>query len=361
MRPIFKLPLLSILWLFLPGGADRAWAQGDVWNPGPDMPTPRRLLAAAVEGGKLYTFGGCGSPCFQPPLHTSTFEETRVEIYDPATKAWTADPNPMPTISYGGAAVAPGNGKIYTLGGYLSGNVVQEYTPGTGPGQTTGSWRLRSPMPTPRYGLAAVALNGKIYAIGGSGPSNALEMYDPATDTWTPKAPMPTARVFLAAAAVDGKIYAIAGSPDCCGAAQTNVVEIYDAATDTWRTGAPLPIAEQTSAAAAMNGKVYVLGGFIPGSGVQAATFEYDPGTNARTAKAPMPIPRDQAPAAVLDGEIVVAGGSTNCHCMARSETERYTPPAVPDLSIDKDDHVLFYRLGDILTYTITIKNPGSV
>jgi hypothetical protein len=56
----------------------------------------------------------------------------------------------MPVILYGAAAVAPGNGKIYTFGGVLSGNVVQQYDP------QDDSWTLRRPMPTPRYGLAAV-------------------------------------------------------------------------------------------------------------------------------------------------------------------------------------------------------------
>src|SRR3954468_20534966 len=128
MKATIQWLMLPLLGLLLPGSADRVWAQGDVWKLGPDMPTARRLLAAAVEGGKLYTFGGCGSPCFQPPLHTSTFAETRGEIYD--GEKGTADPNPMPTILYGAPAVAPGNGRIYTLGGYLSGIVVQEYSPG---------------------------------------------------------------------------------------------------------------------------------------------------------------------------------------------------------------------------------------
>lgn len=51
----------------------------------PQLPTARRLLAAAAEGDLIFTFGGCGSPCFQPPFHTSTFEETRLEIFDTET------------------------------------------------------------------------------------------------------------------------------------------------------------------------------------------------------------------------------------------------------------------------------------
>src|SRR5262245_39497136 len=175
--------------ILAPSGG-RALAQGDPWNPtAPPLPTARRLLAAAVEGGKIYTFGGCGSPCFEPPLHTSTVEERRVEVFDPGAGPG-ADPwserRPMPAILFGAAAAAPGNGRIYTFGGYVTGQLVQEYDP------ATDTWTAKAPMPTPRYGLAAVALAGKIYVLGGgsgSGPSAALEVYDPATDLWSPKAP----------------------------------------------------------------------------------------------------------------------------------------------------------------------------
>ncbi len=310
--------------------AGRAEARQGSWQRAPPMPTPRRLLAAAALDGKAYALGGCGSACFEPPLQTSAFEETRVEVYDPVANSWTAR-NPMPTILFGAAAVAPGNGKIYTLGGVLSGNVVQEYDP------AADSWTLRRPMPTPRYGLAVVALDGKLYALGGSGPSNAMEVYDPATDTWSSRAPLPTARIFLAAAVAGGKVYAIGGSPDCCGGSQTDVVEVYDPATDRWGTAAPLPVALQVSAAAGIGGLIYTFGGFIPGAGVQSTTLQYTPASDSWAEQAPMPTPRDQAPAVVLPGAGAnVLGGAIHCHCQALAENERFTPnELVADLTVE--------------------------
>ncbi|HVR07517.1 MAG TPA: kelch repeat-containing protein, partial [Thermoanaerobaculia bacterium] len=311
--------------------AGRAQAQQGSWQPAKAMPTPRRLLAAAALDGKAYALGGCGSACFEPPLQTSAFEETRVEVYDPSSDTWAVK-NPMPTILFGAAAVAPGNGKIYTLGGVVSGNVVQEYEP------ASDSWTLRQPMPTPRYGLAAVALDGKIYAIGGNGPSNAVEVYDPATDTWSSRAPMTTARVFLAAAVAGGKIYAIGGSPDCCGNSQTDVVEVYDPAADRWDMAAPLPVALQVSAAAGIDGLIYTFGGFVPGSGLTGATFQYTPGLDAWTRQPDMPTPRDEAPAVVLGGDAFVLGGAVQCHCQALPYNERFTPVLLTptaDLAVD--------------------------
>src|SRR5260370_6465419 len=109
-------------------GAHPMQGSSDSWLQECPMTTPRRLLAAAVQGGLVYALGGCGSACFMPPLQTSTYEATRVEVYDPSSNTWS-DRNPMPVILFGAAAVAPGNGKIYTFGGVLSGNVVQQYEP----------------------------------------------------------------------------------------------------------------------------------------------------------------------------------------------------------------------------------------
>lgn len=327
-----------------------------LWEPRAPLSTPRRLLAAAVHDGRIYTFGGCGSPCFQPPFHTSTFEETRVEVYDPGTNSWSVGA-PLPAILFGAAAAAPGNDRIYVLGGQLTGNLTQEYDP------AADSWALRAPLPTPRHGLAAVALGGRVYALGGSGPTGAVEVYDPATDSWSARAPLPTPRVFLAAAVLDGRIYAVGGSPDCCGSARTAAVEVYDPAADAWTAAVPLPVAMQVSAAAALGGKLYVFGGFIPGQGARAATFVYDPAVGAWSAGPELPRGRDQAPTAVLGRCAHLVGGSVSCHCQPLADHERLCAgdddPRQADLGIVKDDGVARICPGEAVTYAIEAANHG--
>jgi N-acetylneuraminic acid mutarotase len=319
------------------------------WTPRAPLPAPRRLLAAAVftdaRGVEaIYTFGGCGSPCYQPPLHGSTDEETRVEIYDPRTDRWRRAANRIPAVVFGAAAAAPGDGAIYIVGGFITADTVAgglvatdavlAYDP------ARDAWSRKAPLPTPRLGLAAVALNDKVYALGGSdgrAATGAMDVYDPATGRWTPAASLPTPRAFLAATVLDGKIYAVGGAPDCCGASTTAAVEVYDPATDRWRAVRPLPVALQVSAAAAVNGRLYVLGGFIPGRGVQGDTYEYDPDNDAWTPRAPLLVPRDQAPAVAAGGEIYLLGGSNDCHCRALDANHRFTPaaPLPADLGID--------------------------
>ncbi len=358
-EPYRSLPLRVVAFLAAacfaaPGPAA---GQGDSWRGSSSLLIPRRLLAAAAEGGKIYTFGGCGSPCFAPPLHTSTLEETRVEVFD--GQSWTIK-NRMPAIVFGAAAAAGDDHLIYLFGGYLTGDAAWQYTPGSD------SWSRKANLPTPRFGLAAVALRGKIYVLGGSdgtSPSRALEVYNPLTNTWQTKAPMPTARVFLGAAAIGRKIYAVGGSPDCCGDAVTGVLEIYDTDADRWTTGAPLPVAQQVSAVAGVDGRVFTFGGFIPGAGVQGATFEYAPTTNTWTARAAMPLARDQAPAVVVDDKVHVLGGSVNCHCQALATHQSYTPnlpPLEADLEIVKGDGgVTVVSCGEPAGYMIEAINRG--
>jgi N-acetylneuraminic acid mutarotase len=146
-------------------------------------------------------------------------------------------------------------------------------------------WKSVSPMPTPRFGLAAASgLDGRIYALGGSidiqnpsaGVVDAVEVYDPSKGTWAPVQPMPTARVYLAAATdPDGLIYAIGG----VGPNSTflNVVERYDPATNAWSPIGSLPENRCCfGATTGSDGRIYSIGGFDRPNR-QKTVYAYDP------------------------------------------------------------------------------------
>jgi len=154
---------------------------------------------------------------------------------------------------------------FYVVGGYPVSNVTREYNP------ATNTWTGKAVMPTARRDLTAAAPgNGKLYAIGGNDGTNNLntnEEYSPTTNTWVTKTGMSTARTYPDSAALNGRIYVFSGSG---GTGKEN--EEYDPATDTWSVKSAIPTARTYPAAVAINNKIYVLGS--NGSGVNE---EYSP------------------------------------------------------------------------------------
>jgi N-acetylneuraminic acid mutarotase len=245
----------------------------DTWTTKAPMPTARQWLSTSAVNGKIYAFGGTPRT-YQPALST-------VEEYDPATDTWTEKAS-MPTARFVFSTSAV-DGKIYAIGGVLRAttggaeprsSAVEAYDP------ATDTWTTKTPMPTTRAFLATSVVNGKIYAIGGalSGGSSILstvEEYDPATDTWATKTSMPTRRTtVLAASAVNGIIYVIGGVRF---GSVISTVEAYDPATDTWTEKTPMPRARGFLATSAVNGKIYAIGGSLgdPWSGISRVE-EYD-------------------------------------------------------------------------------------
>jgi uncharacterized repeat protein (TIGR01451 family) len=186
-------------------------------------------------------------------------------------------------------------------------------------------WTPLTPLPTPRYRLAAAADAAacRFFVIGGWGPyDEALrsnEMYDLRTQTWQAMAPKTTATANTAAAVIDGRIYIPGGMR---GEDRLFVLEIYDPDTDTWTRGADMPQAVTGMAVAAAGGKLYVFGGNADGGAILDETRQYDPDTQLWSTRAAMPAgPRTYAAATELEGKIYVAGGWPSLKTF-----ERYDP-----------------------------------
>ncbi len=254
--------------------ASNAWAQKK------PMPHPVHHSAVAVQNGKMYLFGGFDLPTAGPPGWNPVND---VWEYDPSTDSWRMLA-PMPTKRGGGVAAVVG-GKSYVIGGagpmpgasdpairprqpQESLGTVEEYDP------ATNQWRARAPMPTPCNHMGGEAVNGKIYVIGGRlsgafiiglpGNINLVQVYDPAADSWVTKTPMPTARSGLNTANLNGIIYAAGGEMQTGQYLSAfRAFEAYDPASDTWWQLPPMLLPRHEGIMAALGNRIHVAGGTV--------------------------------------------------------------------------------------------------
>ncbi len=179
----------------------------------------------------------------------------------------------------------------------------------TGDPANTPQWTILSPMPTARYGLAAVASENLIYTIAGhtgDGPSGSVERYDPAADHWTKLASKKTPVFDVGAVVLGGKIYVPGGKLAADKA--TSVLEIYDPRQDTWEVGPPMPMGLSAYAIVAFEGKIYLFGGW-DGKRYQDSVLMFDPDTSVWQEKSHLPSPRGYAGATAVGGKIYILGG----------------------------------------------------
>jgi N-acetylneuraminic acid mutarotase len=150
--------------IYLAGGAGGAMIGNELevydpltnrWTTLTPMSCSRNHTAGGVIGGKIYVVGG------RPG------NQTCLEVYDPATNAWTRKAS-MPTGRSGiaGGVVA---GCLYVFGG--EGNPadpngvfheVEVYEP------ATDAWTRLPPMQTARHGIYAAVFGNAIYLPGGA-------------------------------------------------------------------------------------------------------------------------------------------------------------------------------------------------
>jgi N-acetylneuraminic acid mutarotase len=219
---------------------------------------------------------------------------------------------PMPETRNEVTAVAA-NDRIYVLGGSYDLTRNEEYDP------ATRTWRSRAPLPAGASHVSATVQNGKIYAVGGftgrdhKGAVDRVFEYDVAADTWRALAPLSTPRGSVGVAALDGKIHAIGGREEANDSHSRGVIgthEVFDPATGRWTQAAPLPRPRDHMVVVAVDGKIHAVGGRFAGNDDMMADHDvYDPATNAWTSAPPLPTARGGVGGTVYKGLILALGG----------------------------------------------------
>ena len=275
------------------------------WSYKASMNEARCGHSTIALNGKIFAIGG-----YVP----YGFRRT-VEVYDPIQNAW--HDSTLMNYERGDFAAAEVNGKIYVFGGCDNSgnpqNTVEEFN--------GSKWNLKASMTTYRMDHAASSVNGKIYVIGGFDNSEYLstvEEYNPEADTlggtpWSLKTPMPTPRSCLQAIALNGIIYAIGGMKydiSIPGYRHYSIVEAYDPVTNSWSVKTSMPYACYNCASAVLNSGIYVIGGRVGDNGDSCTVIEYNPLSNIWSYSTPMLTKRSDLAAAALNGKIYACGGA---------------------------------------------------
>lgn len=186
---------------------------------GARIPDPRYAVAGATIGNKLYVAGGLRrrSVVLDGVFHGVETCST-LDVYDVTSDSWSSQASMPEPVS--GATSVTLDGKLYVLGGLLSGGEptaeVRVYRPDINQWVSDPSIGAIPAMRVARHSAASAVVGGKIYVFGGmtadQSATNSCEVYDPTNRVWQMLPAMPFARYLHAAAPLDGKIYVLGGN-----------------------------------------------------------------------------------------------------------------------------------------------------
>jgi hypothetical protein len=173
-RQNFPAPIFSLLfWLIF---ISTGWTQnGGTWQTRAPMPFGRQELATGVLNGKLYVVGG-----YDAGAHSTA----TVQVYNPTTDTWTLAQALPIAVNHNAAAVV--GGKLYSFGAGVEGETFVY-----DPNNNSWVARASSHYVHRGTAAVGVINNRIYVAGGAGTPSQReLEVYDPVANTWTIKAPM---------------------------------------------------------------------------------------------------------------------------------------------------------------------------
>ncbi len=294
-----------------PDGPDGGGSQCELaapWGSAPALPLGATQETATVAlGGKLYVLGG---------FNGASGVIAAVQVFDPATCAWSAGP-PLPmTVHHVNAAVH--GDTIYVVGALTSGEFRPSgVTWSWAPGRQT-QWQVLPSMPAGSERGASITgvIGDVIYVAGGlrGGTVTDVSSFDVVARTWGPALPaLPGSRDHACGAVVGGKLYLIGGRNSALSSAVYEYTPggawLEKTAMPTARAGVACGVVGEGAAA-----RVIVVGGEGNAAspvGVFPQTEAYRPDADTWETLTPMKTPRHGMGAAAIDGKLYVPGGGT--------------------------------------------------
>jgi Galactose oxidase, central domain/Kelch motif len=279
------------------GEGDQTSTRARTTTDAPRFPDARTEVTGALWDGKIAVAGG-----LTPDRSTDRFD-----VFDVSSRRWSSGPT-LPH-RYDHASLAELGGRLYLVGGYLSGlsNPTNEVF-SLGPGETT--WKAEPSMATRRGALATAAAGGKLVAVGGVDQGgNVLattEIFTPGAG-WSAGPNLGIPREHLGATGAGDKAYALAGR-NADGA--TTSVESLVVGEGEW-SEEPAMRDERSGigAATTASGRICTGGGEVPGRSDTVPSIECLDGSSWQRV-ATMRVPRHGlAIVAEADRVHFVAGG----------------------------------------------------
>ena len=247
---------------------------GVSWTALQDMPAGRENMGIATDGTYIYLITGDDN------AGGSSISFWR---YNLTTNTYTTLAN-FPN-NYGSVSAAYLNGKIYAIGGYISGvTTAQNFVYDV----ATNGWAWGNGLPNyPRavYHLNLAAYNGKLYAAGGTtdGNSQKTYAYTPGTTAWDDAAiaDLPAPRIGAAADFLQGQWVLAGGAVN--GVASSSVIA-WDAVNNIWQDVSSLPAPREGAGGVKIPGLFLVIGGYDGQGGPFSNTvYQLLPGSNCPT------------------------------------------------------------------------------
>ena len=133
----------------------------DSWTTLAPQPTPQIMQSAVYypPTNDLYVFGG------SDPV--SGVVTNAVSVYDVASGTWSSGPAMPEVRAFMSSGYNPGNGKIYLVGGYSTGNISPAHDQTWEFDPAAGTYTNRATHPHGFGGAASGILNGHLYSAGG--------------------------------------------------------------------------------------------------------------------------------------------------------------------------------------------------
>ncbi len=229
------------------------------------LPEPRLEPATTTYGGRLYVVGGYDASSVDT-VYSAPIQS------DGTLGSWTQVgtlPSPRDT------AIAAYDGKLYVLGGATSSALTDEVlVADIRADGTIGPWRNLTRLPRAIDGQTEVVFNGAIYVVGGYASGNQIQDTvsmaplpgHAGSEDWTSLSPFATPRSGLASVGKDRFAWVIGGMGTGVIYDDVQVAPINpDGTLGSWRLTTPLPSPRHGHSAEVVGDRIYVTGGQTSG------------------------------------------------------------------------------------------------